>query len=305
MKNFFLSTPLPIKAGIIVSLIVPILVSLWLINKKDNGVEYIAPPVSFESKEDPFKSIKISGKAALVYDMRDQKIIYAKNADVPLPLASLTKVMTALAARESLKEDDIVYATKEVVLYGNTEPASWKLSELLKLALVKSSNQAASAISSRLSAVLRPQGKDSIDSMNELAQKLGLSDTFYINPTGLDSATEVAGGYGTLLDYQKLFLYALKTHPDIFESTGVGSTTASSLRETFPINNTNEIVGLLPPVLASKTGFTDLAGGNLVVVVDIGPNRPIFIGVLGSSKEERFSDVLTLNETLFEYLSVE
>ena len=55
--------------------------------------------------------------------------------------------------------------------------------------------------------------------------------------------------------------------------------------------NTNTEITKLPQVLASKTGFTDLAGGNLAVVVDVGLNHPVVIVVLGSSKEGRFSDV--------------
>jgi D-alanyl-D-alanine carboxypeptidase len=69
------------------------------------------------------------------------------------------------------------------------------------------------------------------------------------------------------------------------------------------IENTNTIVGELPNILASKTGFTDLAGGNLAVIIDPSLNRPILIVVLGSTKEGRFQDVSNLAQKTIEYLS--
>ena len=65
------------------------------------------------------------------------------------------------------------------------------------------------------------------------------------------------------------------------------------------LQNTNQIIDVVPNPLLSKTGFTDLAGGNLVIVFDAGINHPVAIVVLGSTKEERFTDVRALvNETL-------
>ena len=55
--------------------------------------------------------------------------------------------------------------------------------------------------------------------------------------------------------------------------------------------NTNEVVGSIPGLIASKTGFTDLAGGNLVVAFDAGINRPVIISVLGATKDGRFTDM--------------
>ena len=58
--------------------------------------------------------------------------------------------------------------------------------------------------------------------------------------------------------------------------------------------NTNEIVSKIPNLIGSKTGYTDLAGGNLTIAFDLGHNRPIIVTVLGSTRAERFTDVLTL-----------
>ena len=66
---------------------------------------------------------------------------------------------------------------------------------------------------------------------------------------------------------------------------------AGAYHEAF---NTNELVGDIPNLLGSKTGFTDLAGGNLTIAFDAGFDRPIIITVLGSTREGRFDDVATL-----------
>jgi D-alanyl-D-alanine carboxypeptidase len=67
--------------------------------------------------------------------------------------------------------------------------------------------------------------------------------------------------------------------------------------------NTNQDVEHIPNLLLSKTGFTDLAGGNLVVVYDAGINHPVAIVVLGSTEEGRFTDVKTLLNATFAHFA--
>ena len=67
-------------------------------------------------------------------------------------------------------------------------------------------------------------------------------------------------------------------------------------------NSTNAFIDKIPNVIASKTGYTDLAGGNLVVAFDAGLNRPIIISVLGSSQEGRFADALKLIDATIKQL---
>ncbi len=69
--------------------------------------------------------------------------------------------------------------------------------------------------------------------------------------------------------------------------------------------NTNDIVSRIPNLIGSKTGYTDLAGGNLTVAFDAGFDRPIIITVLGSSREERFTDVLKLVNAVQEAVTIE
>ena len=80
--------------------------------------------------------------------------------------------------------------------------------------------------------------------------------------------------------------------PKLFENTQFARpafTSETGVRHV--VQNTNEIVERLPAVIASKTGFTDLANGNLAIVFEAGPVRPIAIVVLGSTQKDRFTDV--------------
>jgi D-alanyl-D-alanine carboxypeptidase (penicillin-binding protein 5/6) len=138
--------------------------------------------------------------------------------------------------------------------------------------------------------------------MNAKANALGLKEMFFLNPTGLDTTSYLSGGYGSAHDMARLFSYALKQAPDVFEATASDHATFFSEDGTAHYaENTNEIVDRIPWLLASKTGFTDLAGGNLVVAFDAGLSRPVVLVVLGSTQEGRFSDVEKLIKATFAF----
>ncbi len=92
-------------------------------------------------------------------------------------------------------------------------------------------------------------------------------------------------------------------HPHIFGKTCRDEGKFFSLNALKHIvKNTNEQIASIPSFLGGKTGYTDLAGGNLVVAFSAGVDRPIVISVLGSTAEERFSDIEKLIWATFEYL---
>ena len=89
--------------------------------------------------------------------------------------------------------------------------------------------------------------------------------------------------------------YILKNNAEILlPTTKVAGRAYSSSGDFHDYENTNEVIYAIPNLLGSKTGFTDLAGGNLTIAFDAGLNRPIIVTVLGSTREERFSDVVGL-----------
>ncbi len=251
--------------------------SFWVVVKSFQAVQKKAAAVRIS----PFDSVKISGKSAIVFDMAKSKAIYEKNADEPRPLASLTKIMTALTATE------LASSTKTVSFASST----WSLKNLIDYTLLVSSNSGASAIAS----LENTDKKTFIAKMNALSKKIGLTNSKFINEHGLDESPERVGAYGSARDMALLFKYIITHHPHLLEATKYP---ALSIKDQagaiYPALNTNISVNQIPSLLASKTGFTDLAGGNLVVAYDAGLGEPVIISVLGSTQSGRFDDVLKL-----------
>lgn len=239
---------------------------------------------------DPFQGIALKAEAAYVFDVRTGKVLFARNEEAQLPLASLTKVMTALVASRMPGDTVIAYNTGE----------EWSLKELLDYTLMVSSNNGASAIAGAGGAILSQKSDGTeikdvdlfIKKMNEQANALRLSQTFYLNPSGLDVNETLSGAYGSAKDMTFLFAHILKEEPALMEATTYDSLPFNSLNGTVhTAENTNILAQTIPGLLASKTGYTDLAGGNLVIAFDAGPAHPIIVAVLGSSQEGRFMDV--------------
>jgi len=89
-----------------------------------------------------------------------------------------------------------------------------------------------------------------------------------------------------------LFALLLKTAPWVFEPTTEAAVRAAGER----IENTNEDVAIIPGLIASKTGYTTLAGGNLGIVFDASLGHPIVAVTLGSTREDRFTDIRLLRD---------
>ncbi|MES2225353.1 MAG: serine hydrolase [Patescibacteria group bacterium] len=257
-------------------------------------VESVATTTPIQAEiPNAFAGMHISGQAAIVVDLTTGQTLYAQNADTQLPLASLTKLLTIYAASGMLSPSSIVTISSTSLAQdgesGFTEGETFAYKDIARLALVASSNDAAEAIAEAAEA-----GRYSSDEelLANAATAAGLSKTYAHNGTGLDVSTQVSGGYGTARDVAKLAAGLLKKAPAIATATTASSITVRStagVAHTLP--NTNPDIALLPGVLMSKTGYTDLAGGNLVVIFDAGIDHPVAVVVLGSTREARFTDV--------------
>ena len=210
--------------------------------------------------------------------------------------------VTALVASEYLAEEERVPITIQALLQeGDSNLATgetFTLQELIDFTLITSSNDGAYALASAAGTVLT-SGSDTtrafIDAMNAKAEEIGLSQSYFSNPTGLDVDGATSGSYGSARDMAFLMEYLALKHPEILEGTKEASSTVyDGEGEGLRATNTNELVSEIPGLIGSKTGFTGLAGGNLVIAYDAGLNRPIVIAVLGSSRDGRFSDVMAL-----------
>ncbi len=255
-----------------------------------------------KKKEDPFQNLFLQGKAFFVYDIKESSVLYAKNEETQFPLASLTKVMTALIAEELSPEGALITIGESAILpegdSGLLIGERWRLKDIIDLTLVSSSNDGARAIASLGSLIAQDEGTPPeeyfVRQMNSKARSIGLQQTYFLNESGLDVNSSTPGAYGSAEDMALLFAYVLDRYPKLLEATTESALRASSLSAVHIASNTNDIAGSIPGVLASKTGFTELAGGNLVVAFEAGPTRPIVIAVLGSTVDGRFDDMRKL-----------
>lgn len=236
---------------------------------------------------------EIRAKSAILFDAKTGKILYAKDPEIQLPLASLAKLATALAVL-SLGEDRFV-TIRETDLTADGDSGLragdvWRLGDLVAFSLTTSSNDGMSAVTQVFT-----QG-GAVSKMNSAAVLEGLDQSFFLNTTGLDISSSTAGAYGSALDVAHLVEKLLKKHGAIFEATTRHPTpNRESGKGTV---STLQPIWSMPGLIAAKTGFTELAGGNLAAAVDMGIGQPVIVVVLGSTIEGRFKDAQVLIDTL-------
>ena len=251
-----------------------------------------------EQRKPRAEEIKIGARAAISISLKGkrEKVLFEKNSQEILPIASLTKLMTALVVF-NLKdyydfEDKIVISEKAISQEGKskfrplTEGDIFSVKNLVYIMLLESSNDAAYALSEHVGE------KAFVGMMNLKKEDIGLGNTFFINPTGLDPDNpRNPRNYSTARDIADLAKYILKNHPEIFEITSLRSfEVADSKGRTlyFIPENTNELIDEFPQIAGGKTGWTPSARGCLLVVMEES-NQTYVNVVLGS--EKRFEEM--------------
>mgnify|MGYP003630475625 CR=1 FL=1 len=267
---------------------------LYSSDKKTVAVTPTAPPIV--EAPDAFADVRLYGKSAIVYDLVTGESLYERHSRAQLPLASLTKLITAYAGATTLTPTAAITITDSALAAegdsGLVAGEVFSFTDAAKLALVGSSNDAAEAVAE---AAAGASASTRRSLMAGAAEALGLTQTYAVNGTGLDVNTTLSGGYGSAYDIARLAGALVQKAPEIAHATTRPSVTVrSSAGVLHTLPNTNHDVTQVPNLLLSKTGFTDLAGGNLAVVYDAGMNHPVAIVVLGSTKEGRFADVSKL-----------
>lgn len=274
------------------------------------------PPVQRPDVANPFARLELTAKSYIVYDVQASKTLFGHNAEKVRPLASLTKLMTSLVAIETADpamrlaiEEYAIDTEGDSGLFANE---TWTLRNLVAFTMLTSSNDGADALAASVGGLLSssPETLPSyervdlfVDKMNARAQELGLSSTKYRNATGLDEPAGRLGGEGSAEDMAKLIAYAWQHAPESVAHTGETQRTfVSEDGFVHPARNTNEYVYSTPGMLASKTGYTDMAGGNLAILYNSGLDHPIAVVVLGSTVDGRFSDVQQLVDATYEYI---
>jgi D-alanyl-D-alanine carboxypeptidase len=282
----------------------------YSINQKNKEIIVEKESQSIEKEKINYELLlnEIKAKSFYVYDINAEKAIFAKDEKLQLPLASITKLMSGLVILDILPETTIVRISREDISQegdtGLIVDEDWKLKDLLDFTLITSSNDGMHALASTVNSYESINNKNVVGLMNEKAKILGLENTIFINETGLDIDSNLSGAYSSAYDVSLLLKDIIKNNPALI------SQTKNDLEKFVSENNishialnTNVSINRIPNLLVSKTGFTDLAGGNLAIVFDAGFSYPVAIVVLGSTVEERFDDVEKLVKLTLQKLS--
>jgi D-alanyl-D-alanine endopeptidase (penicillin-binding protein 7) len=223
----------------------------------------------------PVKAQPITAKSFLVADNRGQ-VILEKNADRVQPIASITKLMTAIVvlnAHQNLSEE-LSLNFKHSKVYHTRLPRTLKTlsrGELLQLAIVKSDNFAAYTLCENY-----PGGVDRcVAEMNHQALEFGMFSTHFTDPTGLDE-----GNQSNARDLVKLVLVA-SHHPEITDASGKPSVSIKVKKRWWEFGNTNPLVRRSDNILVSKTGYIHQSGGCLVMLADTELGQRVIV-LLGS-----------------------
>jgi len=251
-----------------------------------------AAVVATSTVPDAFANIPIIAQAAIVFDLTTGETFYSKNADTQLPLASLTKLLTVYAALRAMPPDALITipidATRVTAPRAFSAGQTFTLADLARLTLTASLNDGAATIAE---AAATAEHRSQSDMLAATAAALNLSQTYAVNGSGLDVNAAISGGYGSAHDLALLAGTLVAHAPDIAAATTHTTTQAMSAGGTLLIvKNTDPIISTVPRLLLSKTGYTDLAGGNLALVFDSGIGHPIAVIVLGSTEKARFTD---------------
>ncbi len=239
----------------------------------------------FQSKLDKVDTV---GRAISVYDVTLGKEIYGRKSEEIMPLASLAKTMTILVALHGRDLGGTVNigdeAVRQVGDHGLFAGEKWNVRDLARITLIASVNDGAYAIAEN--------NKDFITEMNLKAKRIGMEHSFFLNKTGLDINPAQPGAYASALDANLMASYAIRAYPEIFSATTLPEVKINSLSGfSHEFENTNVILDKIPNLVFSKTGFTNLAGGNLTVIFRNSEHHLVAVTILGSTFEDRFSDM--------------
>lgn len=229
---------------------------------------------------------EISAKAGFFTDTKSGQILYAKNIHERLPIASLVKIMTVLIALEHKKMDDQYVISKTA---ADMEPdkmlliAGEKLTlkELLDGIFLVSANDAAETLAEGTTG----DRKEFLKLMNDKASQLGMKDTYYANPTGLDEDSN--NSYSSAYDLAILTRYLIRNYPEVVDIS-------SSEHIYLPITDEHQdydmysginLLTTYPGVVGFKTGYTPEAGLTLITLVR--KNGYEIVGVILGSGDRR------------------
>ncbi|OHA05373.1 MAG: hypothetical protein A2934_01210 [Candidatus Sungbacteria bacterium RIFCSPLOWO2_01_FULL_47_10] len=279
-----------------------------------NEAKEVQPDDSAVPAIEPYRAVffdiapEISASSVVISRLKTGQELFAKNLDALMPVASITKLLTAVIFLEYADLFDLVTITHDA---KNPQDTGEKMSALsagerakgedvLKMMMIGSYNDSARSAAEFVSKKTNPLHDSSTfpdrmkffsDLMNEKAAEIGMASSHFDNPAGLDSIDN----YSTARDLLSLVSYITEHQPRIWDVSRIYETDIFSFSGAkLHLVNTNPLLRGIFNILGTKTGSTDLAKESLVLVVNIKANDPIAFVVLRS--DDRWKDAQTLIE---------
>lgn len=257
--------------------------------------DYWQPNITQVVKKDK-EYPEFSALSVLAYDTQSNQLIYEKEIKTKLPLASLTKIMTAIVVIENEDLDERVTISKRAATIGENsmgliENEQFTRRELLYGLILPSGNDAAEVLAETSSV-----GRDNfVFLMNKKAEQLGLSDTRFTNPSGLEGD---GNQYSTAYDLLVMTRYALQI-PLFAEivATVEKELPASQYHKYYRLLNDTNLLTSYPGVKGVKTGFTYEAGMCLVTFLDYGGHKIIAVILNSQNRREEMKMLLDYSLT--------
>ncbi len=251
------------------------------------------------------ENLKLYAKAAVLMDADSGRVLYGKNPEEVLPMASTTKIMTCILALEYGNLDEEV----EVSAYAASMPKvklhvkqgeKYRLEDLLYSLMLESHNDSAVVIAEAVGGSV--EGFAAM--MNQKARDIGCFDTYFITPNGLDAVVNDSGKIHstTAADLARIMAYCVTdsaqkdkfleiTRTISYDFTNVGG------GRSFHCNNHNAFLGMMQEALSGKTGFTNNAGYCYVGAIE-SEGRTFTVALLAcgwpNNRSYKWSDMKTL-----------
>ncbi len=226
----------------------------------------------------------LTAQSVLMYDLTDNKILYEKDPTIRRPMASLTKIMTAIIALDNKKPDDEYVVTSDDIVgqdsMGVSKGETYDFQDLLYGLLLPSGNDAAEVFAHNY-----PSGKAGfVKAMNDKAKALGMLNTSYSNPSGLQGD---GVQYTTAYDLLIATKYALEQYPQFSQAvaTATYDILETNHHKALSLANETNLLTTYPGVKGVKTGYTPEAGLCLVTYLDYGGHK--IIGIILNSQNRR------------------
>ena len=275
--KFFLTSPLPDSLTSYLNRQVSTL-NLWFPSTKNEEEFTVQKPIT-------------SARAVVIYDLTTEKFLFEKNKDDKLPMASLTKIMTAIIALENKKPDDSYVVSKNDLVgedtMGLSEGEVLTLEDLLYGLMLPSGNDATETLASNYLG-----GRNEfVKAMNDKAKALGLKNTHFTNPSGLQGDGDQ---YTTASDLLVITRYAMENFVQFRKvvSTYEYVIPYSENHKAFYLYNETNLLTSYPGVKGVKTGYTPEAGLCLVTYLEYKGHKIIGVILGSNNRREEMKELL-------------